>query len=87
MPLKKCGSRGWKYGDQGHCYDGPSESLNKKKAIDQGLAITGGGEKFKKEMAESQLSGEELQHVKALLNKKPEKSFIDCIISAFKTKG
>jgi len=45
MPLKKCsanGKSGWKWGDQGHCYTGPS---GKKQAIKQGVAIEG-PEKF-----------------------------------------
>lgn len=82
MPLQKCGTRGWRYGKNGHCYDGPSEQLNKKKAIDQGLAITGGG-KFKKEMAESQLSEEELEYVKNELNKRPENKFLKYVSEAF----
>lgn len=75
--------RGWQYGKRGHCYDGPSEQLNKKKAIDQGLSMTGGGGKFKKEMAESQLSGEELEYVKSELNKKPENAFLKSLAEAF----
>lgn len=83
MPIESCGSRGFRWGKNGHCYDGPSRSLNRKKAIDQGLAITGGGRKFKKEMAESQLSGEELEYVKSELNKRPENSFMKSISEAF----
>jgi hypothetical protein len=48
MPLKRCsvdGKKGWKYGDNGHCYTGPGA---KKKAIKQGVAIDG-PEGFKKE--------------------------------------
>lgn len=42
MPLKQCqinGTSGWKWGDEGKCYTGPS---GKKKAIAQGIAIEGG---------------------------------------------
>lgn len=42
MPIKSCqinGKDGWKYGDTGTCYPGPE---GKKKAIAQGVAITGG---------------------------------------------
>jgi hypothetical protein len=41
MPLKRCsieGKDGWKWGDEGKCYPGPS---GKKKAIAQGIAIEG----------------------------------------------
>lgn len=83
MPLQRCGTKGWQYGKNGHCYDGPSEQLNKKKAIDQGLAITGGGNKFKKEIAESQLSEEELEYIGSELNKRPENVFLKSISEAF----
>ena len=39
MPLKKCqknGKQGWKWGDEGECYIGPS---GKNKATRQGIAI------------------------------------------------
>lgn len=42
MPIKSCqinGEDGWKYGDSGTCYPGKE---GKKKAIAQGVAITGG---------------------------------------------
>lgn len=42
MPLKRCqidGKDGWKWGDSGKCYPGPT---GKKKAIAQGIAIEGG---------------------------------------------
>jgi len=42
MPIKSCtinGEDGWKYGDTGTCYSGKE---GKKKAIAQGIAITGG---------------------------------------------
>lgn len=42
MPIKSCqinGEDGWKYGDAGTCYPGKE---GKKKAIAQGVAITGG---------------------------------------------
>lgn len=45
MPLKKCsndGKSGWKWGDSGKCYTGPS---GKKDAIKQGIKIEG-PEKF-----------------------------------------
>lgn len=48
MPLKKCGEDGWKWGDSGKCYTGPS---GKKQAIKQGIAIEG-PKKFS-EMAKS----------------------------------
>lgn len=83
MPLQQCGRRGWRYGKNGHCYDGPSESLNKKKAIDQGLAITGGGKKFHDEMAKSELTEEDKNHIKAAIDKKPINYFIELISQAF----
>lgn len=42
MPIQPCtkeGKSGWKYGTEGFCYTGTNA---KKKAIEQGLAITGG---------------------------------------------
>lgn len=39
MPVKQCqinGNSGWKWGDMGTCYEGPS---GKRKAIAQGIAI------------------------------------------------
>lgn len=41
MPLNECqnnGKKGWKWGDQGHCYTGKE---GKKQAIKQGVAIEG----------------------------------------------
>lgn len=36
MPLKKCGSGGWKWGDSGKCFTGPGA---RQKALEQGRAI------------------------------------------------
>lgn len=43
MPIKKCiikGKNGWKWGDEGKCYTGPS---GKVKAARQGLGIIASG--------------------------------------------
>lgn len=73
MPLKECesdGKKGWKWGDQGHCYVGKD---GKKQAIRQGVAIEG-PEKFGKIMKSqsdqdlySQLSEDEKQLANSLI--------------------
>ena len=51
MPLKRCGDKGWKWGDSGHCYEGKD---GKKMAIKQGVAIEG-PEKFAKKVHSEQI--------------------------------
>ena len=51
MPLKRCGKNGWKWGNSGHCYEGPN---GKKKAIKQGIAVEG-PENFKKVASTTEL--------------------------------
>lgn len=41
MPLQKCGSGGWRWGNSGKCFTGKDA---KKKAIIQGIAIEGAEE-------------------------------------------
>lgn len=50
MPLQRCGKNGWRWGQNGKCYEGPG---GKKKAIKQGLAIEGPA-KFKQEVSASE---------------------------------
>lgn len=35
MPLEKCGDNGWRWGQQGKCYEGPGAKM---KALKQGYA-------------------------------------------------
>lgn len=50
MPLQRCGKNGWRWGQNGKCYEGPG---GKKKAIKQALAIDPA--KFKQEVSASEL--------------------------------
>lgn len=88
MPIESCGSRGFRWGKNGHCYDGPSRSLNRKKAIDQGLAITGGGKEFKNEMSKSELTTNDLIYLKSILKNINDKQsfFIDRVRSVMQKK-
>lgn len=51
MPLKRCGNKGWKWGNSGHCYEGKE---GKKMAIKQGIAIEG-PEKFSQKVRSEEI--------------------------------